>query len=94
LFAPSSSVLSADSRAELDRAAAAIKAHEGRVRLTGVTDDRGSADVNAKLAQARATAVRDALLARGANRDYVIIAKGEEAGADPARSRRVDIELA
>jgi outer membrane protein OmpA-like peptidoglycan-associated protein len=92
-FNPSSSELSAEARAVVNKAAAAIEKRGGKVRLTGVTDDRGDSDVNAKLARSRAAAVRDALVAQGAKADYIIVAKGEEPGTDQARSRRVDIEL-
>jgi outer membrane protein OmpA-like peptidoglycan-associated protein len=51
----------------LDQVARVLQEHPeiDRVVIEGHTDDRGNADVNRKLSQARAEAVRDYLVSKG-----------------------------
>jgi outer membrane protein OmpA-like peptidoglycan-associated protein len=96
-FASESTTLSAAARATLATVATKIQGlpKGTRVTLTGVADDRGNAETNAKLSRDRAAAVKAALVELGAkNATYDIVAKGEEVGADLNRARRVDITIA
>ncbi|MCL4695839.1 MAG: OmpA family protein [Burkholderiaceae bacterium] len=64
-FASGGSAIDARSAPLLDRLAAAAGACPGRVLIEGHTDNVGDAGANQRLSEARATAVRDALVARG-----------------------------
>lgn len=64
-FASGGSALDARSGPLLDRLAAAAEACPGGVRIEGHTDSVGDAGANQRLSEARAAAVRDALVGRG-----------------------------
>lgn len=72
---------------------------EGRVRLEGNTDERGSREYNIGLGDRRAQAVRRALLLQGVTEGQITtVSYGEERPADPghdesawAKNRRVEI---
>ncbi len=71
LFAPSSAEIEGTSEAVLDRLAATLRrcgggGGGGGITVEGHTDSQGSEGYNARLSQARAEAVRAALVARGA----------------------------
>ncbi|MPW19425.1 cytochrome c oxidase subunit II [Paraburkholderia sp. CNPSo 3157] len=96
-FETNKSTLPADAKAAVDAAAAYAKAHpDAKFTLSGYTDATGSADKNAKLAKARAEAVRDALKAAGIAEDHIILKKPETitGGADAKEARRVEISPA
>ncbi|WP_343654669.1 cytochrome c oxidase subunit II [Paraburkholderia caribensis] len=96
-FETNKSTLPADAKAAIDAAAAYAKAHpDAKFTLSGYTDATGSADKNAKLAKARAEAVRDALKAAGIAEDHIILKKPETitGGADAKEARRVEISPA
>ncbi|SIT39780.1 Cytochrome c oxidase subunit 2 [Paraburkholderia piptadeniae] len=96
-FETNKSTLPADAKAAVDAAAAYAKAHpDAKFTLSGYTDSTGSADKNAKLAKARAEAVRDALKAAGIAEDHIILMKPETitGGADAKEARRVEISPA
>ena len=68
-FTTSKAVISASSKALLDRlAAAAGKCPDAKIEIGGHTDWRGSAVYNQSLSEARASAVLDALVSRGVSR--------------------------
>jgi ammonium transporter, Amt family len=68
---------------------------EAKVQLSGYVDSTGPADVNKELAQARATAVRDALKAAGVAEDRIVLQKPEDITAgDGEQARKVEITLA
>jgi len=88
-------------RTELDDAAkskvagiaAALKVTEGRVEVTGYADARGSAGRNRGIAEARAQAVRDALVAAGVAPGRVTVKRPANvtgSGSD-AEARRVEV---
>lgn len=64
-FPLGSAVLSDADRAAINTAAAAATADGARLFVTGYTDRTGNLPLNERLAQSRATAVRDALVAAG-----------------------------
>lgn len=64
-FASGRADILADSRALLDKLAQAARSCPGKLRIEGHTDDRGDARANLALSEARAAAVRDALVVRG-----------------------------
>jgi outer membrane protein OmpA-like peptidoglycan-associated protein len=65
LFAPSSAAIDPSSAALLQSVADAASTCPGTLRIEGHTDSMGSANANELLGDARAEAVRDALIARG-----------------------------
>ncbi|MEX3930519.1 cytochrome c oxidase subunit II [Paraburkholderia phymatum] len=96
-FETNKSTLPADAKVAVDAAAAYAKAHpDAKFTLSGYTDSTGSVDKNAKLAKARAEAVRDALKAAGIAEDHIILKKPETitGGADAKEARRVEISPA
>jgi outer membrane protein OmpA-like peptidoglycan-associated protein len=95
-FQTDSAIITDAARATLTTVAAKIKAlpKGTKVTLIGVADNRGDAAANAKLSRERATSVKATLVVLGAkDATYEIVAKGEEAGSDVSRSRRVDIVI-
>ncbi len=81
-FATGKSVIQPRSFPLLDQIAKVLREHPEieRVRIEGHTDDRGKADANRKLSQARAEAVRDYLVKQG-----VEVARLEAKGFGPDR---------
>jgi outer membrane protein OmpA-like peptidoglycan-associated protein len=101
-FAPGRAELTAGAAAQLDQAAAFLRAAPGRrARVEGHTDSRGSANLNQALSQQRAEAVRAALVARGIEPDRLVaVGRGSDrpvATNDTpegrASNRRVEIVL-
>ena len=72
LFDSATATLDKSNRGLLDRLAAAARKCPGVVRVQGHTDSKGGAKSNQELSEARAAAVRDALLARGLAPDKVV----------------------
>ena len=68
-FASGGAALDARSAPLLDRLAAAARACPGRVHIEGHTDNVGAPEANQRLSEARAAAVRDALVSRGLEAD-------------------------
>ncbi|WP_430402321.1 OmpA family protein [Hyphomonas sp.] len=68
-FAPSSAQIDARSSSLLQSVADAAKACPGTLRIEGHTDSMGTANANELLGDARAEAVRDALIVRGVPAD-------------------------
>ena len=64
-FAPGSAKIDPKSGALLDRLARQIKTCPGKIRIEGYTDTVGRGRLNQHLSEARAAAVRSALIARG-----------------------------
>ncbi|KCZ90656.1 OmpA family protein [Hyphomonas johnsonii] len=100
-FAPSSAKIAPASSNLLQRIAAAAAACPGTLRIEGHTDSLGNPNANDLLSEARAEAVRDALIARGVPADR-LIAQGFGAtapvgnNATPegrARNRRIEIRV-
>ena len=98
-FAPGSARIDPKSGALLDRLAHQIKSCPGKVRIEGYTDTVGRGSVNQHLSEARATAVRSALIARGVAGER-LSAKGYGARraiadntteAGRARNRRIEL---
>jgi outer membrane protein OmpA-like peptidoglycan-associated protein len=65
VFASGSAKIDARSGALLDQLAREVRACPGSIRIEGYTDTVGRGKVNQHLSEARAAAVRDALIARG-----------------------------
>jgi outer membrane protein OmpA-like peptidoglycan-associated protein len=65
VFATGSAKIDAKSGALLDQLAREVRSCPGSIRIEGYTDTVGRGKVNQRLSQARAAAVRDALIARG-----------------------------
>jgi hypothetical protein len=100
-FATGSAELSGETPT-LDRIASALKAHPtAEVRVEGYTDTVGSESANRVLAQQRADAVRDALIARGVPAERVsAVGYGEDRPVDNnataegrAQNRRTELVL-
>lgn len=65
-FATSSNDIPAENKAILDKAVTHLKAlPEANLVITGHTDNRGSAEMNQKLSESRAKAVKDYLVSKG-----------------------------
>lgn len=65
-FATSSNAIPAENKAILDKAVTHLKAlPEANLVITGHTDNRGSAEMNQKLSESRAKAVKDYLVSKG-----------------------------
>ena len=98
-FAPGSAKIDPKSGALLDRLAHQIKTCPGKIRIEGYTDTVGRGRVNQQLSEARAAAVRTALIARGVAGER-LSAKGYGARraiadntteAGRARNRRIEL---
>jgi membrane fusion protein (multidrug efflux system) len=94
-FASGSSALDANAREALRSIGNGLAGTPYVIDVTGYVDARGSAAGNRKLAEARARAVREALLATGVDAQRVRLAAPVNVvgHADPAQARRVDIAL-
>jgi outer membrane protein OmpA-like peptidoglycan-associated protein len=98
-FAAGSAKIDPKSGALLDRLARQIKTCPGKIRIEGYTDTVGRGRVNQHLSEARASAVRSALIARGVAPER-LSAKGYGARraiadntteAGRARNRRIEL---
>ncbi|HUL18101.1 MAG TPA: OmpA family protein [Steroidobacteraceae bacterium] len=98
-FAPGSAKIDPKSGPLLDRLAHQIKTCPGKIRIEGYTDTVGRGRLNQRLSEARATAVRSALIARGVTGER-LSAKGYGARraiadntteAGRARNRRIEL---
>jgi outer membrane protein OmpA-like peptidoglycan-associated protein len=82
----------------MDEIAAALKDGDFNLRVLGQADSTGGEKRNVEIAQARATAVMDMLVARGIDRSRLRpVARRPDFGGDPKgdpRDRRVTFELA
>lgn len=98
-FASSSATIDDAGRAVVSAAAAKIaKLPAGsKVTITGVADSQGDPVSNQRLSKARAEAVQSALVnalaGTGTSVEFVLAARGAEAGTDLALARRVEIDL-
>lgn len=81
-FATGSSRLGADARDPIARAAERARAQNLQLCVFGKASKLGNADANSRLAQARAKAVADALVARGVPRNFIQIASQGEGFGD------------
>lgn len=99
-FAPGQAALKPEVRNSLQPVVAFINQYPGRrVLIEGHTDDVGSEALNQRLSEQRAAAVRDALIALGADAARLDVAgRGESApiadnstSAGRARNRRVEV---
>lgn len=99
LFDSGSAALKPEAEVTLARAASAIAARRGSVRIEGHTDAEGDAESNLRLSQQRAAAVRDALAARGIDRSRLETAghgasrpiASNDSAEGRARNRRVEL---
>ena len=79
-FDTGSATVRAADRGNVDALAQILAAYPAaRVRIVGYTDARGAAPANDQLGQQRATAVMDALVAKGVARERIEAASGGEA---------------
>ncbi len=100
-FAKSSSSLSDEGKAVVSDVAAALQPSTVKIEVGGHTDWKGPAEVNLDLSQARADAVREALIKAGIDASR-ITAKGygeeipvasNETDAGRAKNRRIEIRV-
>jgi len=98
-FASGSAKIDANSGALLDQLAREVRACPGKIRIEGHTDTIGRGRINRRLSEARAAAVRGALIARGIPAER-LTAKGYGARrpvadntteAGRARNRRIEL---
>jgi len=100
-FQSSSSVIGASSAGLLDEVAEAVRACPGALRIAGYTDSTGLPETNRQLSQARAEAVRNALIARGVpSGRLVATGYGDSTPVAPnttaagrAQNRRIEIRV-
>jgi membrane fusion protein (multidrug efflux system) len=92
-FARGSAALTPNANAALRAIGNALIGVPYVVEITGYADANGQAAKNRALAEQRAEAVRDALMAAGVKADLVRVANPADVigGTDPERARRVDI---
>lgn len=102
LFASGKATLTSTARDKLQRVVDAVVAQgEGAIRIEGHTDSQGSTELNDRLSQARAEAVRDFLVDAGVARDRIsAIGRGEleplvdnNTAENRAVNRRVEITV-
>jgi outer membrane protein OmpA-like peptidoglycan-associated protein len=71
-FETGSATIRPESREQLDNIAAILRAYPAvRIKVGGYTDNTGNRAANQRLSQDRADAVRDALIAKGVERDRI-----------------------
>ena len=100
-FRSSSAVIGSASNGLLDDVAEAVRACPGSLRIAGYTDSTGLPDANQQLSQARAEAVRNALIARGVPPDRLVATGYGEASpvasnataSGRAQNRRIEIRV-
>jgi outer membrane protein OmpA-like peptidoglycan-associated protein len=101
-FDTNSATLRLDSETTLHKALAVIeKRHDSRWVIAGYTDGRGSAELNQRLSDARASSVRDWLVSHGAAEDRLTahgygashFVADNETEEGRARNRRVELQL-
>ncbi|HHJ40556.1 MAG: hypothetical protein AXA67_10215 [Methylothermaceae bacteria B42] len=99
-FPTGSAQLSQEAQARLDALAEILKSHpELKVTVKGYTDNTGDEAINQKLAEARAKAVKEALIARGISPERIItegLSTAEPVASNAtaegrSQNRRVDI---
>jgi len=92
-FAYRSAALDDGGKRTIAGVAGALKGSDGKVEVTGYADGKGSAARNRSIAEKRAQAVRDALVAGGVAGDRIMLKRPDSvrgSGSD-AEARRVDI---
>lgn len=100
-FEASSAALNVSDRAVLTRLAKSFSACPGlTIRIEGHTDSNGGAQVNQRLSQRRAAAVRDFLASAGVTTPFIVAAYGEarpiasnRTAAGQRRNRRIDFAV-
>lgn len=92
-FDSGSSTLGTTAKDEIADVASALAGRStARISLRGYADPAGDAAANQKLSQARAEAVRDALVKAGASADQIeVAALGETGDAAVRQNRRVEL---
>lgn len=102
MFAPNSTVLSAETKVVLDKLSVVLtKYPETNVFMTGHTDSDGADDLNLKLSEARANAVADYLKSKGVPADrFTVKGEGEtvpvadnSTAEGKAKNRRVELGI-
>jgi peptidoglycan-associated lipoprotein len=84
-FAYDSYAVGGEERAKLDAVASYLRESRGTVIVAGFTDERGTPEYNRGLGERRALAVRQALIAAGADGGQIqTVSFGAEMPADPA----------
>ena len=100
-FSSSSAVIGASSAGLLDEIAEAVRGCPGTLRIEGHTDSTGLDDTNEQLSQARAEAVRNALIARNLPASR-LVARGygatrpvasNQTAEGRAQNRRIEIRV-
>jgi outer membrane protein OmpA-like peptidoglycan-associated protein len=95
LFAKGDARLRPQASTRLDRVAETLRAQDdGSIVIAGFAESRTDDDAGRRLAQRRALAVRDALVARGlsASRVHAVAAVDAPAGSAPARTVAIVVE--
>ena len=87
--------LSDTNRQKLMRVAQAAKDEARPVAITGYADRSGNADQNKQMAQGRAIAVRDALVADGVDESLIVVGPPSEVtgSGNDREARRVEIQV-
>lgn len=94
VFAPGQTALQADALRSVDQIAALLREYpERRLRIVGFGDADGATRPEEKLAQGRAEAVHQALLASGVAPERMEVRSDTAVGASPMRIRRVELRL-
>ncbi len=92
-FAYNSAALDAAGKRTVAGIAGALKGSSGHIEVTGYADGKGSTARNRTIAQERAQAVRDALVAAGVARERIMLKRPDSvtgSGSD-AEARRVEV---
>jgi peptidoglycan-associated lipoprotein len=84
-FAFDSYTVGGEEHAKIDEVASFLRQSNGSVIVAGFTDERGTPEYNRGLGERRALAVRQALIAAGADAGHIqTVSFGAEMPADPA----------